>query len=295
MPKSIWDSATKVIFEHGLTFRKVNHLWMCSTAEQPASGVAPADFVSLSDFRPVYIELVHPTRPLMYLLSQDTGRVLDLRISDTIYKREWDRSNYNRHLQIVNAEYCLGLLLHHCKRLAEFYSSALEFWCSQHPDGVDRFEAGGHFEIYYAFDDAVTASMRTLDSFRPMLWYGFGEKGQMPRSFKKLTVSDAGHLPEDIKLAIHAMEDVVDKAKEYRDCIQHYFSPGLRTNFADVQKVGIGFWTLTAWLPDSAETRSPLSFSYDQRTDALRFAWTVLDRIVGLFEVIARHVAPEAA
>jgi hypothetical protein len=293
MSKSIWDSATKVIFEHGITFRKVNRLWMCSTAAQSASGIAPAEFVSKSDFRPVHVELAHPARPLTYVLPRDGGKVLDQRISDAIYGRKWDRSNYNRSLQIINAEYCLGLLLHHCKRLAESYSSALEFWCSQHPDGVDRFEAGGHFEIYYAFDDAVTATMRTLDSFRPALWYGFGEKGQMPGSFKR-TMSVARHLPEDVKLAIHTMQDLVDKAKEYRDCVQHYFSPGLRTNFADVQKVGSGFWILVAWLPDNAETRSVLSFSYDQRTDALRFVWNVLDRIVNLFEVIARHVAPEA-
>ena len=132
--------------------------------------------------------------------------------------------------------------------------------------------------------------MRTLDSYRPLLWHGFNEPGQVPNSFKR-TVTAATRLPEDVRNFIAEMRDIVHAAKEHRDCIQHYFSPGVHTDFVDIQKLGIGVWALTAWLPDNVETRSALKFTYDNKTDALSITWELVNSIVRLFEMLAGHIA----
>lgn len=290
MPNSIWDTATHIVFERGVTFRKAHNRWLCSTATQAVCNFTPLDFAEKTDFRAVYVETPHPARPLTYIIPQKDTRMLDMRVQDVIYQRKWDRSHYNRHLQIYNIEYCLGLLLYDCKQLASNYSLALEFITAFPPPSSEQYTVSRQFELYYAFDSAVTAAIRTLDSFRPLLWHGFGESGQVPSNFKR-TVGAATKLPDDVRNLIDEMTAIVDAAKEHRDCIQHYFSPGVHTDFADIQKLGIGFWTLTAWLPDNVQTRSAQKFTYDNKTDALSFTWELVNSIVRLFETLAAHIA----
>jgi len=88
------------------------------------------------------------------------------------------------------------------------------------------------------------------------------------------------------------LDSRIREAKEFRDCIHHYFSPGVHTDFADVQKLGLGFWTLTAWLPDNVETRSALHFRYAKEADALTFGWSLANRTIELFEKLASTIAP---
>jgi len=290
LPNSIWDTATHIVFERGVTFRKTHNRWLCTTAIQAVCNFTPLDFAHKTDFRAVFVEIPHPSRPLTYIIPQDGTRLLDMRVQDAIYHRKWDRSHYNRHLQIYNIEYCLGLLLYDCKRLAVNYSLALEFITAFPSPSSEQYTVSRQFELYYAFDSAVTAAMRTLDSYRPLLWHGFNEPGQVPNSFKR-TVTAATRLPEDVRNFIAEMRDIVHAAKEHRDCIQHYFSPGVHTDFVDIQKLGIGVWALTAWLPDNVETRSALKFTYDNKTDALSITWELVNSIVRLFEMLAGHIA----
>ncbi len=72
----------------------------------------------------------------------------------------------------------------------------------------------------------MTAAVRATECLRPFVWYGFGETGDLPRSFKK-TIEAAGEIPPAIKSKIDSTSELVAKAKAYRDCVQHNFSPAL--------------------------------------------------------------------
>jgi len=76
-----------------------------------------------------------------------------------------------------------------------------------------------------------------------------------------------------------------DAAKEYRDCIQHYFAPGSSRSIAIMERKEPGIWSMSAWLPDEP-ARSLNEFTFKQKVDALDYGWQLATNVVGVCEVV---------
>ncbi len=289
MRKTIWDAATLFIFERGITFRRVDDAWSCVTVVEDLLIISPSEFATKTRMLPIYAEVPIPPITITHILSQDGSRAFDLQVQDAIYKRSWDSTEYIRLLQIRNVEYCHLLLLHELKRLAMAYSNTLEMIHQFPTQTAVQFLLGNSFVVYFAFDGVVTAAIRALDSLRPYLWYGFGERGQMSNSFFR-TVETSTRLPHRISRIVDTLRPRLTDAKAYRDCIQHYFSPGLHTDSLQIDKHDPGFLTLSAWIPDSAASRATSQFRYAKNLDALSFSWDLVSDIILLLTAIAEEL-----
>jgi hypothetical protein len=189
--------------------------------------------------------------------------------------------------QVMNVAYIAGAVTYHCNQLVTQYEAILN---SVTDNGSrldlfsDDFVYSRFVSPYYEFEALVTAVVRAYNTIRFPLWSAFGTSGTAPNNFERVVkVID---LPQQVG---HTFEEAVlhcEKAKMYRDCIQHYAHFGARLPFTRVQLLNGIAWSVLALLPDNPEDKSYNSFLYEKQIDALTYGWELTNDLLYYLTVI---------
>jgi hypothetical protein len=294
MAGNFWDHARRIVFEQGATFFNGPD-WHCACADTEDLKVSPSSVQADFGLSPVLVEVEHPAPdPLVFLLPHTFGRLLDIAIQedelsveklcrDSDHLHEESRAAlYEEYRSVV---YTASAAIHHCKRMGESYSQAVCRFSSQHED-LKRGLMCGQTELFFEFDALISAVMRTLDSLRRPLWRRHGGSGSCPSSFRR-TVDNCRELPSQVQQMINdSWSKLFAAAKEHRDCIHHYVAPGAHRDFGRMHLREPGFWTMAVWLLDNPGARSPRQFTFDDRVDALTYAWKLTDGAIKLCKAV---------
>ena len=293
MAGTLWDHARRIVFERGVTFVK-DPAWRCVCVDQPDVNVPLSVLTKTNGLSPVLVELEHPSpEALVLLLPNAEGRMLDIEVKmhELLPQHAPDS---NRLSELFSVVYTASAAVYHCKRMAEAYAQIVRRFADRPPTDSKRVIFSNNPEPFFEFDALIAAAMRTLDALRRPLWRMYGNPGSLPASFRR-TVDNCGSIPESLQNTIDdSWSHFFANAKEHRDCIQHYVAPGADRGFADIQRRDPGFWTMTAWLPDNPEARSAQAFIFDNRLDALTYAWSLTNRVVQITRVICTQDEPRS-
>lgn len=291
MAGTLWDHARRIVFERGVTFVK-DPEWRCVCADRPDLNVPMSAVTTTAGLSPVLVELEHPSpESLVLLLPNAEGRMLDIEVQmhELLPHHSSDGKQLSEFFSVV---YTASAAVYHCKRMAEAYAQIVRRFADLPLTDSERVIFSNHPEPFFEFDALIAAAIRTLDALRRPLWRLYGNSGSLPASFRR-TVDNCQSIPETLKNTIEdSWRHFFATAKEHRDCIQHYVAPGADRGFADMQRKDPGFWTMTAWLPDNPEARSPHAFTFDDRLDALTYAWSLTNRVVQITKNICTDVEP---
>lgn len=292
--ESIFRHARRVIFERGIEFVKEEN-WKCVSLSDGGHGPAMLQFALQHDIKPILLELdanlcPSPYGPLTVLCAPETGKapmhslVHELCEPDKYAAIRWDDRK--------NMTYIVSALIYHTSALAVQYSRIINqfLWpTSGELFGSERVVYSGNSEPYYEFDALVTAAIRALDAARKPLWHLLNAPGSVPSSFKKTLVAleEQGKIDAVLLGRIESLRKPrCERAKEYRDCIQHYVSPGATNDFALMEQIDSNVWGVWARLPDNPEVRSASRFTFNDRIDALEYGWRVAYDVQEIVRVV---------
>lgn len=157
--------------------------------------------------------------------------------------------------------YTSRALVYHLERMALEYSRVVSYFLSPPTELEDgRVIFGQQREPFFEFDAVISAGIRALDTVRGGLWRICNRSGDRPNSFRR-TLNACSELRPEVKTQLESLwSSHCLQAKEYRDCIQHYLSPGAAKPFADMQRFEPDVWGMRAWLPDNPEARCARGF-----------------------------------
>ncbi len=286
----------RVVFERGVEVRLgPDRKWHCQSTKAPAQAVFDirAHVKNSYGFRPILITERVPSfgnqqSDMTSLLLPD-GRRYDL-IETQLYQRSMSVHRIRR--EAINVSYMLQAIGYHCRQLAESYSTICREF-SRFPlseDEGDRALFGNQTEPYHEFDALVTAVRRTYESLRYIIWKVFSGTGSTPSSFPK-TIQACTRLPSDLRACLdQSWAQVGNRAKDYRDCLQHYvpLAPGMSS--VHMQRLPGGVWYVSAFLPDNPEAQSGQSFRYDGQIDACTYGWGLVSEVISVVTMVVEAV-----
>ncbi len=299
---TIWDTQNRIVFQRGVAWQKDSDgQWHCEGTDENVGRITAKYMVEELQLRPLRIYPdVQYTHSL--LLPFGRGGALDIELAEIEQRRILQMSSDGtiasadaRNLRVVM--YNMQCVLYHCKQLSQSYvSTVAEFTKWPNPPTLGDRVGFASMEPFFEFDALVTAVVRTLDSLRRPIWNKFGNPGSMPSSFNRVLddTSIALKMPRHLfdKLAL-VRTNWFDKAKEYRDCVQHYYSPGSAGPRSIMERRTPGLWTLTAWLPDEP-SRSLDEFKFTKQIDVLDYGWELTTRAVDALAVVMDIYDPAA-
>jgi hypothetical protein len=141
--------------------------------------------------------------------------------------------------------------------------------------------------VFYELDAVLGVARRTLDMSRFILWRLFGSRGSCPSNFKK-TLSACVNIPEKLSEVLErAWAEHGDRITSYRDCIMHYTSLDRSFGTLDLDRSAHNVWMVSALLPDNPDARSQRQFKYEDRVDALDYAYTIVNVIFDTIRALA--------
>lgn len=264
----------------------------CTTVDD--SG--PSAIVQRYKVRPVLRAEEHPSgRELMDLFSADGKRVSDL------YPHIENIPSNSLVTSFRSLRYILGAVSYHCERLAVLYADTWHSFHSIRPvlseesNAINFAQYGFQEQCYYEFDALLTVIIRSYETMRFPLWNAFGAKnglsGGGPRKNFEETLKACKHLPLDLvdRLGFSWVNFGI-KAKAYRDFINHYFPLDRGFSYAKLEKLDDAVWSVSMFVPDNPEDKSPRNFRFDSKTDALSYGWELTNEIVQIAELLAIEI-----
>lgn len=183
-----------------------------------------------------------------------------------------------------NQTYVLGAAIYHCKRMADLYCE-VSASSAMLPGGATapvEYMASSHPEPYYEFDAWLSAALRVYHTSRYILWHVYRGTGSIPASFEGVIKKVEG-IPNDLKQRLEqSWQSFGTRITAYRDCIHHYTPLDFGMSTARATALSGLIWSTQMHIPDNPEARSKSSFRFDNRIDALTFAWTGTVEVVTL-------------
>ena len=183
---------------------------------------------------------------------------------------------------VTHLAYIAEATTYHCGQLAAQYLTVLDTVT----DGGRKLELfsedfilSGATSPYFEFEALITAAVRAYDTARFPLWAAYGHGGSPPTNFER--VVERVSAPTPLTAILADAVEVYNRAKEYRDCIQHYAHFGARLPFSRIQLLKGKVWSAVALLPDNPKTKSYARFLYANQIDALSYGWQVTDGVIG--------------
>jgi hypothetical protein len=307
--QAFWDHQRRIVFEGGVTFVKENGEWACKSS-RPGATVSVGQVAS-GGRSPILVESDIPTLAPCTLLLPNQNTELPIKLGhfntsfDSLFAHriQGERTVSPDDLQcLLSVGYSVTAVQYHCKQIAETYSRIISthLMCPREGEPA-RIQIAGQSEPFFEFDAMVTGAIRTLDSLRRPLWRKYGESGSLPASFTR-TLEACRRIPESLRAKLEASwTNDFSVAKEYRDCIQHYFSPGEHTSQALLSRDPAEFYFVKAFLPDNPEARSLKGFEFNKGLDVLTYSWKLTSRLVEVVKLLAddtispspRHQSPD--
>lgn len=207
-----------------------------------------------------------------------------------------DPINFKNFHQIRNLTYHLSAVTYHCSRLAVVYAEICKRMARFPKFSEDQSKPGYYStnnlgdDGYFEFDACVTAVRRIYDVLRFPLWTHFNSKPANCRNSLERVLKDADEMPEDLRQLVRASWDNYgEKAKAYRDSIQH-FEP-VEFGHGTAATVRLKNLALSAmiYIPDNPEAQSRRKFTFKQRLDALDYCHDLACELSALItEVVSR-------
>jgi hypothetical protein len=190
---------------------------------------------------------------------------------------------------VRNLAYIAEATTYHCSQLAAQYLTVLDT-VTEGGRNLELFSEdfifSGATSPYFEFDALITAAVRAYDTARFPLWAAYGHRGSPPTNFERVVARVNAPTPLTATLA-DAVE-VYNRAKKYRDCLQHYAQFGARLPFSRIQLLKGQVWSAVVLLPDNPEAKSYDKFLYAKQIDALSYGWQVTDGVVGHLTGVVR-------
>lgn len=278
---SILDHAVRLTLEGGVEYvRSETQTWVL---DQPILRPGTSRFEA-ADNRLIMATIpVGTGRLVPFLLRPQPGRALDLEQQEFM-AGIGSTSSVLRGNTAIAVAYHAGAVVHRCKRLCEEYVQCVRTftWIPSlgSPD-TDRVIMAGAAGPYYEFDATLASAMRFYDYLRFAIWRIAHPNDHPPSSMRKLLKS-VDLLPAELGKRLKKTIPFFKRAKEYRDCIEHYCPMHWANCGADMRRSERGVWRMHAWLPDNPEARKASAFEYNKGIDALSFAWELTAEIVSL-------------
>ena len=135
------------------------------------------------------------------------------------------------------------------------------------------------------------AAIRFYETIRFVIWHAFEGENGVPRSFEIFLKSDNNRqcklLPVSLSKQLEfSWEKSGKKAKEYRDCFQHYVPIGGYSSDAQMKRLEGRVWSASIIIPDNPEDKSQRKYKYDSKIDALEYGWKITNEIMELAHTI---------
>jgi len=197
--------------------------------------------------------------------------------------------------------YAVGAVLYHCIGLARAYAAVgRDFYVTTAPRlrrngsvGVQSREVCN--KAAYELDALLGAARRTYESFGRLLRTAF-EGGPNRGSNYKATVRalrENGRLPARLTQRLDCSWNTIGvQVKGYRDWVAHYeylqhVSP---SPLIEMTLLRDDVWSVSMFLPDDPQTRSPQKATFGQRRDALSWGVSVAVELLDVAKAIADAV-----
>jgi hypothetical protein len=270
-----WKEFDTVMLERGVSLHKgETEQWRFSNTHLSVGMTTPAVAMAELNLRPVVASLLWKPKRVDSLLPATEGRLL------SIYPSEL-RNTASRSLI-----YMMESSLYHCLALARWYSDE----CTRHSQWLLSFPADIDKQVfvpndpYYEFEALVTAIVRGYDTLRYALWKKWGGSGSIPSSYGRVVDAMVG-CPQEVTVRLQSSRDgAYSRAKDYRDCIQHYVDVG-SSSWAMMELLRESVWSVIVRVPDNPETRSSNRWVFSQNHDALTLGWELCTELFGTIDV----------
>jgi len=131
--------------------------------------------------------------------------------------------------------------------------------------------------------------------FRFLLWRKFGEGGSTPRNFS-LTLKELASRSISKELLSRLRKSQTqwyEKAKAYRDCVEHYKPLWEAFPCARLRWLPGGVLSVQLPLPDNPEKKSARKFEYKLELDALSWGWELTNEVVRIGRAIIEAIRPK--
>jgi hypothetical protein len=222
---------------------------------------------------PVVASLLWKPKRVDSLLPATRGRLLD------IYPTEL-MSTASRSLI-----YMMQSSIYHCLSLARWYSDECtrhSQWLHSFPTNIDK-QVFVPSDPYYEFEALVTSIVRGYDTLRYVLWKQWGGGGSIPNSYGRVVDAIVG-CPQELSGRLQSSRDgAYSRAKEYRDCIQHYVDVG-SSSWAMMELLQESVWSVIVRVPDNPEARSSKKWVFSGNHDALTLGWELCTELFGVID-----------
>ncbi len=192
-----------------------------------------------------------------------------------------------------NIIYSIRSVDYHCLQLGNHYASICErfsrYAVTLGDSKTCRF--AHQSEVYFEFDALVTAVRRAYDSCRYLMWQCFGPgKSNTPNAFSK-TLRQCKLLPGPVAQRLtKSWSNFGEPLKELRDWILHYYTIDQGHTAVHMEKLDLGAWVTSAFIPDNPSARGRTKFTYDQRRDALTYGWEAASEILDVVSTLLEAV-----
>ena len=289
---------TKVVFERGLEYSNSPNA-MKFDPPVVTVGEVIAQSRSRYNVRPVLMKEristgtpIVPQTESLRLFTLEGVPDVDVMWSDLMMGRGFAPA-IMRHQH--NLAYVVGSVVHHCKRLADVYSTlTLEMVRISsilgHSDSA-FVSLGYQLEPYFELDALLTAARRAYDASRYILWAVFGRnKSGVPSNFRK-TLPECRKLPPELRETLEkSWQAYGERLTDYRDCIIHNTPIDFGMGTGSMQKLDDGVWSVLMRIPDNPKVKSQAAFTFAKGLDALTYGWELTNEIVRVATAIMKAI-----
>jgi hypothetical protein len=229
------------------------------------------------------IWLLSSSRSGRYLLVDQSELLLGQRLGDKLW-------------HIRNLSYHLGAVIYHCTRLALAYVELCKatFDFSRIPGftASGRINRQGAEKAYYEFDACVTAARRIYDVLRFPIWTYFNSSPIGCPKRLHLATERADRLPTELRKYVEqSWSEWGQKARDYRNSIQHFVPVEFGMSTASMTKLECGAWSVRLFIPDNPHAQSRQNFSFTEKVDALEYSRNLASAVCELVTTVVNAIA----
>ena len=281
---------TRLIFETGIELHidEKNKSYF-HTILNDQSGLDPIEVITKNRIRPIIVTEYIAGNAQTHLLTTEAKRFgfEHFHLDPNIFKD----IRLFRHM--LNLNYVVGAVCYHCEHLAKTYSEICYTFPLKFRSLLDKSDYNtlqDQPEPYYELEALITTAIRSFNTMRYIIWNVFGPPNgeqSVPSNFEKTL--PLCKLPLELEKRLnHSLSIFVIKAKDYRDCAQHYVQICHELPHAHMKKIENLIWSTSIYIPDNPEARSQTQFKYNSKIDALTYGWELTNEI---YEVSREIVA----
>ncbi len=264
----------RIVYEGGVELKRLSEgKWSCASMEDQQFEISPQHVDKDLQLRVVLINLrvaddcstqslvpVRRKRLIIFELSEIDQRLLSKNVS---------------FYHASNLIYLCRASSYHCHRLCEVYCELSrdqrEFVTKypvnkKHQSWILSYRPEG----YYEFDALMGVVRRAYEAAKFILWSEFGAKHDTPDNFARVLDLIKDRIPAQLYERLsQSWMNYGTRVKDYRDCIHHYCHLAKGPPYALAKRLGNGIWAVSLFIPDNPEERSPKSFTYEKKLDAM--------------------------